>query len=441
MQGFPAGAPWCGVTLLALSPDRPQSYVVAYAFERTAPQRRSMTEEGVMRVSHGFFLAGIAATLALAGSCPLVAQGAAKRTVEVSGLLLANGFYNTNETDNPEVPLFVPPRLPRLISDVRSSGGGGTIRQSRFGVHLIEPRVLGGTLTGDLDIDLFGDQVGNSRPTFPTPRIRRLAGGIKWQRAELLVGQESPLVAEVDPRSLASVGVPGFVTAGNLWFWTPQVRASYEIGRSLRLALQGAMLAPATPTVQGGFNREPDLAQQSARPFLQGRVRLSWGPQDDASELAVGVHQGWFALTRSTLTTSRALTVTGHVKLRTVELRGEWYKGYGLATLGGGGIDRDFARFGEPLNDTGGWTQLNLMPSSKWELGVGCGLDQPDRDQLDTRNDYVELKNVACEGHIVLRPGGSPVVGVEFRRLETTYGGSTGALVNSHLNVQMGFQF
>src|SRR5207244_8422565 len=116
---------------------------------------------------------------------------------------------------------------------------------------------------------------------------------------QLLFGQESPLVAERSPRSLASVGTPDFATAGNLWLWLPQFRATLEQGYTLRLAEQVAVLAPTSGTAQGFFNTQPDSAERSGRPYLQARVRLAWGPIDDASEIAIGGHLGWLASDRN----------------------------------------------------------------------------------------------------------------------------------------------
>src|SRR2546425_1017923 len=91
--------------------------------------------------------------------------------------------------------------------------------------------------------------------TPPAPAAKRTV--------QLLFGQESPLVAERSPRSLASVGFPDFAAAGNLWLWVPQVRATLEQGYTLRLAEQVAVLAPTSGTAQQGlFATQPDSAER-----------------------------------------------------------------------------------------------------------------------------------------------------------------------------------
>lgn len=359
------------------------------------------------------------------------------RTLTFTGFLLVNGFWNDNTVNNADVPQFVVPD-----TAIRTGGIGGTARQSQLGLTLTQAGVLGGVFTGQLEVDFFGGQLGDAGRTFPLLRLRRLVARINWPHGEWLVGQEAPLVAALSPRSLAGVGTPGFAGAGNLWFWMPQLRGTYELGRTFRVALQGAVIAPMTGDAQGLFDTQPDLAEKSGRPFLQGRLRIGWGATDDPSEIGVGVHQGWFAVTDSTLETSRAVVVGGRVKFGFAELRGEWYDGHGLAALGGGGIARNFSPVtGFALDDRGGWAQMNILPRPAWEFGGGCGIDEPDQAQLDATSATERLRNFVCEGHVLWFPAEPIVVGVEFRRLETKYGGATETLINNHLNLQAGFRF
>jgi len=49
----------------------------------------------------------VAPLILLAIALPLAAQAPAKRTVEFTGLVLVNGFYNSAHVANVDVPLFV----------------------------------------------------------------------------------------------------------------------------------------------------------------------------------------------------------------------------------------------------------------------------------------------------------------------------------------------
>ncbi len=359
---------------------------------------------------------------------------AAKRTVELTGLVLVNGFFTNARVNNSDVPQFADSLAP-------ASAIGGTIRQTRLGIVVTDPDVLRGSFSGEVDLDFFGgQQPSTGGRTFPLLRLRRAVGIVSWPHAQLLFGQESPLVAERSPRSLASVGFPDFAAAGNLWLWLPQFRATLEQGYTLRLAEQVAVLAPTSGAAQGLFTTQPDSAERSRRPYLQARVRLAWGPTDDPSEIAVGGHLGWLA-SADTLFQSRAVTADARVKVGSVELLAEAFSGKALAGLGGGGIGQSRGPTGEEVRTKGGWGQLNVRPKTELIVGGGCGVDDPDDDDLSDAlgNPRGRLKNVVCEGHVDLRPGGPLVFGVEFRRLETTY--PSGKFTANHLNLAAGFRF
>src|SRR5882762_821765 len=285
-----------------------------------------------------------------------------------------------------------------------------------------------------------GQQPSSGGRTFPLLRLRRAVGIVSWEHAQVLFGQESPLVAERSPRSLASVGFPDFAGAGNLWLWLPQFRATLEQGYTLRLAEQVAVLAPTSGTAQGLFNTQPDSAERSRRPYLQARVRLAWGPTDDPSEIAVGGHLGWLA-SADTLFQSRAVTADARFKVGPVELLAEAFSGKALAGLGGGGIGQSIGPTGVEVRTKGGWGQLNVRPRPEVMVGGGCGLDDPDDGDLSDAlgNPRGRLKNFVCEGHVDLRPRGPLVFGVEFRRLETTY--PSGKFTANHFNVAAGYRF
>lgn len=357
----------------------------------------------------------------------------AKRTVEFTGLVLVNGFFTNARVNNVDVPQFVDTLPP-------AGGAGGTIRQTRLGVFVTDPDVLRGSFSGEVDVDFYGgQQPSTGGRTFPVLRLRRAVGMVSWAHAQLLFGQESPLVAERSPHSLASVGFPDFAGAGNLWLWLPQFRVTVEQGYTLRLAEQIAVLAPTAGTVQGLFNTQPDSAERSRRPYLQARVRLGWGPTDDPSEIAIGGHLGWLAAADSFFQ-SRALTADTRVKLGPVEILGEAFTGKALAGLGGGGIGQNFGPTGAAVRTKGGWGQLNVRPKPEVMLGGGCGLDDPDdRDLSSTPADpQPRLKNFVCEGHVEVRPRGPLVFGFEFRRLETTY--PSGKFTANHLNLAAGYR-
>jgi hypothetical protein len=356
-------------------------------------------------------------------------------SLEFNGRVLVSAFSNSRRVNNVDVPLFV---RPDSANGLPQGGGGMSIRQTQLGMAITAERVIGGTFHGDVDVDFFGGQQPSSGGrTFPLLRLRVARAQLAWTHGELLVGQESPLISGVSPVSLASVGTPGFVGAGNLWLWLPQVRAGLETGGPVSLGVQGAVLAPSSGDPQGLFDTDNDLAERSKRPSLEARVHIKWGSDDLAGDIGAGIHRGWFAAKGDSLLVSDAFAIDARIPLaRWLELRGEGYDGKGMRSLGGGAIGQGFGVNGVVIRSRGAWGQINLKPSARVVFGGGYGFDDPrDEDLLPGSR----LKNTAVEGHLHIRPAGPLVIGLEYRRLETTY--AIGKLTNDHLNLAFGFEF
>ena len=343
------------------------------------------------------------------------APPSAKRTVELTGTVLMNGFYNSARTNNSDAPTFAE------SDTVGVTGSSATLRQTRLGAIVTDPDVLGGSFTGEIDLDFFGGQqpaAGNR--TFPLIRLRRATATVQWTHLQLLFGQEAPLAAERNPHSLASVGVPDFTSAGNLWLWIPQMRLTAEYGYTLRVAIQGAVLAPIGGGVQGPTTTQADSAERTGRPYLQGRVRLAWGPTDDPNEVALGGHIGWLrgldTLSGDSVLTSRAFTFDTRLSFGPAELLGEAFVGQAVAGLGGGAIAQNVGAGGVPVRTSGGWGQLNLRPRAGWMFGGGCGIDDPKDADVPATGRF---RNFVCEGHVEWRPRGREASTVPWRPIST----------------------
>jgi hypothetical protein len=360
-----------------------------------------------------------------------------RMSLEFTGRVLVTGFSNSRRVNNVDDPQFV---KPDTASGLPQGGAGMAIRQTSLGLAVTAPQVFGGSFRGDLDVDFYGGQQPSSGGrTFPLLRLRTARAMVKWTHGELMIGQDAPLIASGNPTSLAALGTPDFAAAGNLWLWLPQVRAGLETGGPVSVGIQGAVLAPTSGDPANVFDTDDDVAEHSSRPYLQGRVHVRWGTDEMASDIGVGVHQGWLATKGDSLLTSSALAMDMKLPLTSwLDVRGEAYSGQALKGLGGGGIGQGTGANGVPVHDMGGWAQVNFKPSSRLLFGAGYGMDDPrDSDLMGVAG--ARLKNVAREVHMHVRPGGPFVFGVEYRRLETTY--TTGVLANDHVNLSAGIEF
>lgn len=381
-----------------------------------------------------FLLAGLVpATLAAQQDRPGV-------DVSFGGLILLNGFYTSDRTNNSDLPQYVAPET--AADSFPTSGTGGTLRQTRATVRAFLPELGGAEWRAELDADFFGgQQPSNGGRTFPLLRIRRAFVEGRWDRFGLLIGQEAPPIAELNPVSLASVGISALAGSGNLWLWIPQVRVTGDLtgGKGARVALEAAVLAPTGYTPQGAFNTDFDRAEQSGRPSLEGRLRVRWGSGETAGEVSAGGHYGWLSTAGDSLLTSKAVAALVLLPVgERVELRAEAFAGEGIAGLGGGAIGQMFGPGGVTVRTRGGWAQLNVRPTPEWILGGSAGIDDPKDTDLDTTTQ--RLKNVTFGGHLHWRP--RPLVfGLEVRRTRTTYGTGIGKLDATHVNLAAGFEF
>lgn len=360
-----------------------------------------------------------------------------RASLELRGRVLVNSLVTSGTTNNADVPLFA------TVTPANTRPGGATVsmRQTMLGFAVTAPDILGAHFTGDLDVDFFGGQVSSSGGRhFPLLRLRTARAELAWNRVTLMAGQETPLITDVDPVSLASVGTPGFTTAGNLWLWLPQVRATVETPGALRLAIQGAVLAPAPLSPQPAFNTSFDAAERSRWPSLQARVSARWGSEESAAEIGIGIHHGRARVQADSVEhTSKALAITASLPfLEIFEFRGEAFDGQLLSGLGGGGISQGFDNAGAPLRTRGGWGQLNVRPNPRWVFGVGSGIDAP--HALDVPTATGRVRNEVDAVHAQWTPAGPLLLGVEYRRIRTAYL-SVATQTAHHVNLALGFRF
>ena len=378
---------------------------------------------------------GVLVALLLLLSSRLLPAQEPKLEASVHGLILMNGFYTNDDMNNSDVPQFALP-----AGEPARTTTSATVRQSRVTVTGVAQDFADGTLTGELDVDFFGgQQPSTGGRTFPLLRIRRAFAELTWARFAVLVGQESPPIAEVSPSSIASIGFPLFAGAGNLWLWIPQIRVSADLAPlgGVRLGVEGAALAPTSGEPQQTFLTQPDAAERSGRPYLQGRLRARWGEEDRLGEVSFGGHYGWLEDSTGGRIDSKALAVSVWTPIAGgLELRGEAFIGQALAGLGGGGIGQNMVRNGVPVEARGGWVQLNYRAGT-WELGAGGGIDDPEDEDLVAAS---RLRNLAYGGHLIWRPLPA-VVGLEAREIRTDYAAPVATESGVQVNLGIGIEF
>jgi hypothetical protein len=359
-------------------------------------------------------------------------------TLEVYGLIVANGFYNSAKTNNSDIPAYADvPTTADTASHLPMSNVGATVRQSRLGFQVSGVRSLGALVTGHFQFDFMGGQQPSAAGrTSPLMRIRIASVRLDWAHVGILIGQDWILLATQTPASYAGMGVPLFAYSGNLWSRSPQVRFTAETSWKAHLGIQAAVLAPMQPLAQGALSTQPDSAERSGRPTVEGRAYLAWGSGDLASEVGVAGHAGWLATGGDSLLQSKVVALDGRVALGPhLVISGEAFSGQALGGFSGG-VAQNLGLGGVPVRAMGGWVQVDIRPRSGWQVGGGYGIDDPKDEDLLTSG---RGRNKTYAAHLIWRPGGGLVLGAEYKRMETLY--RAGTLAANHINADTAMSF
>lgn len=382
-------------------------------------------------------------------------ESASKYRVRLSGIALLNLFSNRGTVDNQDVPNLA---LTPSSFDARGSFGG-TLRQSEIGLEVFGPRLGGARTSGDIQFDLGGGfPTADNGVTAGLFRLRTATLHLDWPHTSIVAGQDNIFFSPLSPTSFASLIVPAFGYAGNLWGWVPQVRIEHRFTLSAdsNLTLQGGILDNLTgewPSFQS--QRVPQAGERSSQPGYA--VRVAWTRAAFGQPMTFGLG-GYYG--RQDWGFNRHLdgwagTADWEAPLgRWFGLSGEFYIGDAMGGLGGG-IGRSVVLSG-PLSDpttqvrsldaVGGWSQLKFRPKSRWEFNGGFGLDNAMADDLralpfsQSNPGWTAARNRASFCNFVYRPYSNLLFSAEYRRLRT-FQVSGNSPTADQVNLMMGVLF
>jgi hypothetical protein len=389
-----------------------------------------------------------------------------KYHMRLSGILLMDLFSNSGNVDhieNPSVALATNP------TGMGANGGsfGATLRESQIGLEVFGPSLAGAKTSGHFVADFFSEQAETVNGlTSGFLRLRTGTFRMDWKNTSVVAGLDSLFFSSKYPTSYATLGIPAFSYAGNLWSWLPQLAVEHRIQASQRstITLSGGIVDPLTGEAPfNEFLRQPGAGETSRQPGYESRVEWSrplWG-----QTLTAGVGgfysrenwgfgrniDGWAAITDWNLPMGSRLALSGRL-----------YAGRAIGGLGGG-IGRSVVfngSLGDPstvvqaLRSRGGWTQLKYMPASKLEFNVALGQDGvPAADVRGLRlplgtpipltTGYFAGNLTRNQGqlvNVIYRPRSNLLFSTEYRRLQTFAVDGTGERANQ-LSLIMGVLF
>jgi hypothetical protein len=368
-------------------------------------------------------------------------ESESKYPVKITGLLLFNGFVNTQAVDMPATPTLA----------VGGSGSTGfSVRQTVLGFDARGPHLFGASSYGDLRADFDGvPQSSNSVTSYPGPysgnatllRLRTAHAGLKWEHTEAYFSLDHPIFSPDTPTSLTAIAEPALGWSGNLWTWNPQVGMTQEVplSPSRSVQLQAVLVdvgnAPLSPTTSSGTSTgsSPSSAEQSRWPGVEARVALFGSRSDEESRNHFGVG-GYFAPHNAlghnfdswAGTVDARLLIPGRL-----ELTGSFYRGLALGGLGGGAF-KDFvyrtdpdtgAYYLHPLDDVGGWAQLKERINERVQMNGAFGIDnafaaEVRRFAVPSGTLYQNLaRNRTFTGNVIYSPSAYLLFSIEYRHL------------------------
>ena len=382
-------------------------------------------------------------------------ESASKYRVRLSGIVLMNLFSNRGAVDNQD--------FPQVVSDpnpINPNGSfGATFRQSEIGLEVFGPHVAGANTIGEVQFDFAGGFPSTlNGVTSGLMRLRTASLRLDWQQTSLVGGQDAAFFSPLSPTSFASLAVPAFSYAGNLWGWIPQVRVEhrFDLSDTNKLTVQGGIVDNLTgdpPVFQAAS--VPQSGERTGQPAYA--TRIAWQHTISGHPLTLGTagyygRQDWWF---GRHVDGWAGMADWDVPLGMgFSLSGEFYRGRGIGGLGAS--EARSALFSGPLNvpasrvlgldSIGGWSQLKFRASERLEFNGAFGLDQAYANDLRAfaiTQSYVDanlFQNRSYFLNLIYRPHTNLLFSAEYKHLRTEnlddYGHNA-----DQVNLMMGISF
>ena len=381
-------------------------------------------------------------------------EAASKYRIRLSGILLLNVFGNRGSVDNQDFPTWAIPQG----GNTTAKTVGASLRQSEVGLEVFGPRLAGAKTTGNLQVDFSGGFTNTpDGVNFGLVRLRIASLRMDWKNTSIVAGQDNAFISPLSPTSFASLAVPAFGYAGNLWGWIPQVRVEhrFDISEGQSITLQGGLMDGVTGEVpSASFERAAQAGESAGQPAYG--VRASWTRSVFGMPLTLGA-AGYYSRQNWAFNTHvdgwAGMTDWSVPLARRVSLTGEFYRGRALGGLGGG-VGRSVLFSGnldpsvqlQPLNSVGGWSQLKVKASDKLEFNGAFGVDNPfaaDARGYPLSPGYFPaalLQNRSALLNFIYRPRSDLLFSGEYRHLRT-FDLDAGSPTADQVNLMMGILF
>jgi hypothetical protein len=388
-------------------------------------------------------------------------ESASRYRARLHGIVLMNAFHTVGNPDNLDLPTFAQ----QVPNGFESASSGATLHQSEIGLEAFGPNVGGAKTSADVQLDFAGGfpNTGNG-VNFGIVRLQTANIRFDWEHTSIVAGQDSLFISPLTPTSFASLAIPTFAFAGNLWGWTPQLRVEqrFSLSDEQTVSVQAGIIDNLDwhfPSQSNPFLRTPQAGEMTGQPAYA--VRTAWSRPVNGHPLTFGAagYYGRQAWTWSRYTDSWAGMLDWEMPLPgRFGLSGEFYRGRGIGGLGGAaGQSAVFGGNGmqsipsnpvRALDAIGGWAQLKFRLTPKVELNGVVADDNAFAGDVrgfafNGNSNFASIigRNQGALANIIFRPRSDLLLAAEFRRLHTFPVYSSSSSIANQVNLSVGILF
>jgi hypothetical protein len=363
-------------------------------------------------------------------------ESSSKYRLKISGIALLNVFDTSGQVDNldaPTVAVLPPP-------SAYTGSVGASFKQSILGLRGIGPTVFGATTSADLQLDFINSSAGpygGVGAGLVGLRIARIR--FDWSKFSLAGGLETPFFSPNSPTSYLSLAIPAFAGAGNLWNWTPQIRAERRFDfTSPEFKIEAGLLDSTGYSVSSSNARVPTPGESSRQPMYALRISGNNRMEDHAISFGVsGIYAPLHFPGRESMSASGAIVDWKFPLIAKLQLSGAFFTGKGLDAFGGLALPsvqpQDYLHYlyatapklaGIPV--IGGWSQLKFSLNSRNEFNAAGGLGARDAGRLRASAPFdplllsVPSSNRVVFFNYIFRPRSDLVFSAEYRHFHTS---------------------
>jgi hypothetical protein len=362
-------------------------------------------------------------------------ESSSKYRLKISGIALFNVFDTSGQLDNLDAPTeaVMPP------PSAYTGSVGASFKQSILGLRGIGPTIFGASTSADLQLDFLNSAAGPYSGVgagLVGLRIARLQ--FDWSRFSLTGGLETPFFSPNSPTSYLSLAVPAFAAAGNLWNWTPEIRAERRFDfTSAEFKIEAGLLDSTGYSVSSSA-RVPTPGESSRQPTYAVRISGNNRMEDRAISFGFsGIYAPLHFPGRESLSASGAIADWKFPLITKLQLSGAFFTGKGLDAFGGLALPslqpQNYFHYlyatAPTLASTpviGGWMQLKFTLNSRSEFNAAGGLGARDAGRLRASTPFdplllsVPSSNRIVFFNYIFRPRSDLLFSAEFRHFHTS---------------------